>query len=420
MSEHTPIHYKVTKRLFDLLVAGVALAMGFPIYIVAFMRQHSLRHNLQQVKFVGRGLGQFTSYTSNSAVIRRAIRFWDVVRGQASIVGPRLIPVHEISGDAMAIRRFVPPGLICLQWLRTRSNVAFTPEYLSDCEYAEKRSLMLDLSIIVRALLVFLYGKPSQSVRGTEQILGVRIDNMTQDEALDYIDNAIENGNSETQVAFVNADCLNKAARNREYKLLLNSTSLVLADGIGIKMAGTLLSRPIKQNVNGTDMFPHLCARLEKKGGRLFLLGARSEVVKQLADRIRIQYPGIVICGAADGYFKDEDAQVKEIAASAPDLLLVALGAPRQELFIARNAHRLGAKVSIGVGGLFDFYSGRIPRAPQWLRDAGLEWTYRLYQEPGRMWKRYLVGNLLFLARALWEKIGLAYNETKPVQVRVA
>jgi N-acetylglucosaminyldiphosphoundecaprenol N-acetyl-beta-D-mannosaminyltransferase len=165
-------------------------------------------------------------------------------------------------------------------------------------------------------------------------------------------------------------------------------------------------------------MFPLLCERLNQNSRRIFLLGATSEVVTALAARLHREHPGIVICGAEDGYFLDEAAIVGSIAKERPDVLLVALGAPAQEAFIARNRRQLGAKVCIGVGGLFDFYSGRIPRAPQWLREAGLEWLFRLYQEPGRMWQRYLVGNVVFLLRVFAERCGVSYNHSETVVIR--
>ena len=419
MAEDTPYSYRLVKRIFDLIVACVTFLFVCPFVAFAFIRNLRSAGLLQRVALVGRDLVRFTSLTSSSATIRRAIRLVDVARGHASIVGPRLARIEELREDALHIRRVVPPGLVCLQWLRIRSNVAFVPEIASDLEYAEKRSLKLDLSIMVRALLVSLYGKPATHFTSTVQMLGVRIDNMTQGHALEYIENTIDGLVGPVQIAFVNADCLNKAVAHREYRRTLNSTSLVLADGIGVKIAGSLLSRPTRQNVNGTDLFPHLCQMLNRKAGKLFLLGARPEVVEALANRLRIEYPSLSLCGAADGYFADEDVQVKQIADAAPDVLLVAMGSPIQEQFISRNADRLGAKVSIGVGGLFDFYSGRIRRAPRWMRDSGLEWVYRLIQEPGRMWKRYLVGNFVFLAYTLAEKFGVSYGEPNREQVRV-
>jgi N-acetylglucosaminyldiphosphoundecaprenol N-acetyl-beta-D-mannosaminyltransferase len=293
--------------------------------------------------------------------------------------------------------------------LRWRSNVAFCPEVVSDLEYADSASFKTDASILMRAILVSIYGASVISMERSVEVLGVHINNLTMPETLRSIDFALSEDSQPVQIAFVNADCLNRATKNAEYREALETASLVLADGIGIRIAGSLLSRPIRHNVNGTDLFPLLCDKLNATSSRLFLLGARTAVITELCNRIRERYPHIVICGFHDGYFEDEKALVQQIAHAAPDVLLVALGAPLQETFIARNKHRLGAKICIGVGGLFDFYSGRIPRAPQWLRDAGLEWTFRLYQEPGRMWRRYLLGNIIFLARVIAERCGVSY-----------
>jgi N-acetylglucosaminyldiphosphoundecaprenol N-acetyl-beta-D-mannosaminyltransferase len=318
--------------------------------------------------------------------------------------------IGEFDGRSAAVQPSHTPGLVCLHWLRWRSNIAFVPESVSDREYLAQACLKTDLSILVRALLVFIYGNPEVAPCMSTTVLGVHIDNLTMTEALNSIDTAIDAGATGTHVAFVNADCLNRSTQDKEYRRTLASAELVLADGIGIKIAGSMLSRPIRQNVNGTDMFPLLCDRLNQKCHRLFLLGSRPEVVAALAARIECEYPNIAICGTEDGYFEEEAVIVDKIAKAAPDVLLVALGAPAQEAFIARNRLLLGATVCIGVGGLFDFYSGRIPRAPQWLREAGLEWVFRLYQEPGRMWHRYLVGNIVFLLRVLAERCGVSYN----------
>lgn len=207
------------------------------------------------------------------------------------------------------------------------------------------------------------------------------------------------------QVCFVNAHCVNEACRIPAYREVLRSADLVLADGSGLKLAGRLLDRPIRDNVNGTDLFPRLIDRLA--GRRVYLLGARPGVASRVARWIRRRQPSVVVCGTRHGYFDDRDEEqlVEAIAASRPDVLLVAMGVPRQDLWIAEHLDQLGAQVSIGMGGLFDFYSGRIPRAPRWMRELGMEWVYRLAQEPGRMWRRYLPGNAVFLARIARESV---------------
>ena len=122
------------------------------------------------------------------------------------------------------------------------------------------------------------------------------------------------------------------------------------------------------------------------------------------------RFPEVQISGFRDGYFHDEESLIKTIRESRTDVLLVAMGVPYQDEWIAANLDRLGVRVAMGVGGLFDFYSGRIPRAPQWVRELGLEWAFRLCQEPGRMWRRYIIGNTVFLARVVSARIRQSFK----------
>jgi N-acetylglucosaminyldiphosphoundecaprenol N-acetyl-beta-D-mannosaminyltransferase len=228
--------------------------------------------------------------------------------------------------------------------------------------------------------------------------MGIRIHNLTMSEAVETI---VDWGRDtdQRQVAFLNADCANIAWRDPQYAAILNDADLTLGDGIGIKVAAKALGLQLKQNVNGTDLFPRLCDAFQGQPGGLFLLGARPGIAEAVAGWVTERYPGAKIAGFHDGYFSpsEEPRVVDEIRKSGATVLLVALGAPNQDRWISRNLASTGVKVAMGVGGLFDFYSGRIPRAPQWLREMGLEWVYRLCQEPGRMWRRYLLGNLAFL-----------------------
>ncbi len=237
-------------------------------------------------------------------------------------------------------------------------------------------------------------------------LMGLPLDNLTLAEAVREIVQAME-GDQARRACFVNADCVNLARRHAEYREALRTADLVFADGIGMRLAGIVLGRRVRDNVNGTDLFPRLCEALEKRGKRIFLLGARPGTAEQLAAWIAGRYPGIVVAGCRDGYFPpaDEADVIQQVRGSRSDLLLVAFGAPRQDVWVDQHLAELGVKVAVGVGGLFDFFSGRIPRAPLWLRRLGMEWCYRLYQEPRRLARRYLLGNPVFLARVLRERI---------------
>jgi N-acetylglucosaminyldiphosphoundecaprenol N-acetyl-beta-D-mannosaminyltransferase len=237
-------------------------------------------------------------------------------------------------------------------------------------------------------------------------IRGIRLTNLAMEDALNAIDAALSS-KTPMQIAFVNADCVNLAARDRAYQEALAQMDWVFVDGAGMRIAGQLLKQPVRDNVNGTDLFPQLCAELAGSGRRIYLLGAKPGVAAKAAAWAAEKFPGLVIAGTQDGYFTEADTErvIASIQAAQPDVLFVAMGAPRQEQWIRQHAAKSGALVTLGVGGLFDYYSGNIPRAPLWLRRIGMEWVFRLQQEPGRLWKRYLLGNWAFLGRITADRL---------------
>jgi N-acetylglucosaminyldiphosphoundecaprenol N-acetyl-beta-D-mannosaminyltransferase len=296
----------------------------------------------------------------------------------------------------------VRPGLIGLHKLRRQTNIAFEPEFKTDAEYVETAGLKTDLGLVARYVTTAWAGDEVTEFQPELDILGVRVNNLTMPEAIDWIVSAGES-DLPRRLCFVNADCMNLTFKNPAYAKALLSADQVLADGIGLKLAGKLLKKPIIQNVNGTDLFPRLCERVAKTEHSIFLLGGMEGVADGVADWIRRNHPEAKIAGVRHGFFKPEELPAirTEIKDSGATILLVAFGAPKQDLWIQEQLPDLGPKVAMGVGGLFDFYSERIARAPQWMREMGLEWLFRLIQEPGRMWKRYLVGNAVFVSRVL-------------------
>lgn len=332
----------------------------------------------------------------------------NILRGHMAWVGPRALTPGELPPHAVrALRASVRPGLFSLWSLRQRTCIDYGDEWNTDIEQINRRSLRGELGILARSLFAAAYGRTASSF-GNQPILvdTVRVYPVTMSETLDAIDSrrlspstTSTSATAPLQICFVNPDCVNIARRNPAYRRVLNQADLVVPDGIGMRIAGKILGKAFRQNVNGTDLFPRLCERLATDGGRLFLLGGQPGVAAQVADWIGHHYPGVAIAGTHHGYFNQDDqaALIENIRASRADVLLVAMGAPQQDLWIQTHAQQTGVKVAMGVGGLFDFYANRIPRAPQWLREIGLEWTFRLYQEPRRMWRRYLIGNFRFL-----------------------
>lgn len=240
------------------------------------------------------------------------------------------------------------------------------------------------------------------SIQRENHLFSVKFDNFTLAEMLDNISKAIK-GREAKKIAFVNADCFNQAYNNEIYKNLLRKFDYVCADGSGVALAGKILKRPVRDNVNGTDMLPHLAQLASDNNFSVFLYGAQKGIADKMKDNLLLKYPKLNICGTLSGY-ADKEMAVQHIANAKADILLVALGVPLQEKFIVEHFAQLNCSIALGVGGLFDFYSGRIARAPQFLRKIGMEWSFRLLMEPRLKFKRYIIGNPVFMFRVFKEK----------------
>jgi exopolysaccharide biosynthesis WecB/TagA/CpsF family protein len=203
--------------------------------------------------------------------------------------------------------------------------------------------------------------------------------------------------------AFVNAHCVNVAAKDVAYRWALSAADYLLPDGSGLQLAAKLKGRRFVENLNGTDLFPSLCKTAAERGLSIYLFGSAEGVAARAAEAAQDLAPGLRIAGCRHGFFEEseEGEIIERINASGADIVLVALGVPKQDLWIARNRYRINARLVMGVGAQFDFWSGRVPRAPEYMRRHGMEWIMRLAVEPKRLAHRYLVGNFEFVLRAL-------------------
>jgi len=221
-------------------------------------------------------------------------------------------------------------------------------------------------------------------------LLGVRVDDVTSEEALAIIEGFIQEGTPH-QVVTVNPEFVMAARRDKEFRRVLNAAHLALPDGIGLVWASRLLGRPLRERVAGSDLVPKIAALAAERGYRLFLLGAAEGVADEAARRLREQNPGLVVAGTYAGSpaVEEEDEIVALVREARPHVLFVAYGAPQQDKWIARNLERLGVPVCMGVGGALDFIAGVVKRAPLWVQRLGLEWLHRLLHQPWR-WRRQL------------------------------
>ena len=204
---------------------------------------------------------------------------------------------------------------------------------------------------------------------------------------------------------YVNAHVLNQSRVNPELREALERADLVYCDGYGVRLAAKALETAVPHRMTGADCIWGLAGLCAAAGQSVYLLGSEPGVAAEAARRLSRRFPQLDVAGTHHGYFEAgsaHDARVLEdINARRPDIVLVGMGSPKQELWIERNADRLDADVLWSVGALFDYVSGRTPRAPALLSDNGLEWIFRLAVEPQRMWRRYLLGNPVFVSRVM-------------------
>jgi len=245
------------------------------------------------------------------------------------------------------------------------------------------------------------WSSPTQSLPML-RLFGLQVANASREAALDWLSTRIERG-ERTRVAFLNAHCVNVAARDANYRKALTTTDALLPDGSGIALATRMQRSRLVANLNGTDLVPALCERLARSGHSVFLFGGEVGVAADAGRALQAQYPGLKIAGTQHGFFNKTDEQlvINKINASGASLLLVAMGVPRQDAWLAQHADELSPTMTMGVGALLDFMAGRVSRAPLALRKIGQEWIWRLAQEPKRMFKRYVLGNPAFIARAV-------------------
>jgi len=242
--------------------------------------------------------------------------------------------------------------------------------------------------------------------REAVHILGVRVDAVTFDGMLDRIGAWIQEGGPH-QICTVNPEFVMEARHNAAFAAVLEAADLCIPDGVGLLWAARLLGRRLPERVTGSDGVPLIARRAAEQGWRLFLLGAAPGVADRAGARLVELYPGLQIVGAYAGSPSDADAPeiLARIAAAHPDILFVAYGAPRQDLWISKHSAALGIPVMMGVGGSLDFLVGAQKRAPKWLQRLNLEWLYRLIVQPWR-WRRQMALPRIVLAVLKEKSIG--------------
>ena len=237
-------------------------------------------------------------------------------------------------------------------------------------------------------------------------LFNLPVDRLTMEETINRIDNSISK-NKPIHHVVVNAAKIVNAQRDSELMESIINCDLINADGQAVVWASQILKNPLPERVAGIDLMEELIKLSAKRNYRIFFLGAKEKVIKRVVDKYATLYGDRIIAGYRNGYFtsEEEESVAFEIAESKADILFVAISSPKKEIFLNKYKTLIQAPFIMGVGGSFDVVSGLVKRAPKWMQRAGLEWLFRIWQEPRRMWKRYLYTNTIFIYLILKEKL---------------
>ncbi|GIU18119.1 MULTISPECIES: WecB/TagA/CpsF family glycosyltransferase [unclassified Shewanella] len=439
-------------RYFDFVSALLMLLLTSPLFIYAYLKSALTQPGAFETVYI-HGLGKQCSGLQSSDIQHSGLQCsnlkqsglqcialkqfsysgWfkklpvllSLLRGELSILGtvqtfalpkatekPCSRQTHT-SANSLAKKGYqIKPGLTSIEQMNAATGLHFEAAPISLAK--AHRSLVRYLLALLRLVIVYIvtriaFKKPSRNTAKIS-VFGITFDNWSMKQLLDEVLLQCQHRSQPMQqYAFINADCLNISTKDEPYRQCLKQTKHIFADGIGVRLACLSKQKALQDNLNGTDMFPRLCQLAANNNLSIFMLGGGEGVAQSAAVNMQKQYPALKIAGCHHGFF-DSDSNSEEnqdvitiINQSNADILLVAMGAPKQELWLEANKQQLTCSIGIGVGGLFDFYAKRIKRAPFWLRQMGFEWCYRLLQEPKRMWKRYIIGNQSFLYRVWCE-----------------
>jgi N-acetylglucosaminyldiphosphoundecaprenol N-acetyl-beta-D-mannosaminyltransferase len=241
------------------------------------------------------------------------------------------------------------------------------------------------------------------------KIFKIKIHPLKRSEFLSIIKSNIEDGNQMTQVG-VNSATVNELVKNEEFRRAVNNADLIHIDGMSVVWALRHLGYTVPERVATPDLADDVIKMAEKEKYSIFLLGAKEAVLASCRINLEKNFPDLKIAGCQSGFYKPEEelSIVKIINKVQPDILFLGMSSPKKEFFFEQYRHDLKVKYVLGVGGYFDIISGHLKRAPRWMQDHGMEWLYRLIQEPRRMWRRYLIG----INQFLWLVLKMKYKKT--------
>lgn len=438
-------------RCFDFLCALLMLLLSSPFILYGYLKSTFTQTSAFETVYIHSideqiiGLIQF----SYSSWYQRLPRLFNLLKGDVSILGSQPLfalqkqdkktniakdknikaknPTAKASKNASnkVTKKTcaIKPGLVSIEQMNAATGLGFeqAAKSLDKAHHSLGQYLLALLRLMTVLALTRTFFSKANRHAPMISVFGITLTNWSMSQLLNEIlQQCQQKPQTLQQYAFVNADCLNISTQNEPYRQCLQQTKRIFADGIGVRLASLSKAKMLQDNLNGTDMFPRLCELASSNNLSIFMLGGAEGVAKAAATNMQKRFPALNIAGHHSGFFNsesngEENRRVIEIInQSNADIILVAMGVPKQELWLEANKQELCCAVGFGVGGLFDFYANRIKRAPLWLRQMGFEWCYRLLQEPQRMWKRYIIGNPSFLYRVWRENRQLKKLHIRP------
>lgn len=312
---------------------------------------------------------------------------------------PLALPVLDAGFD------FISPCTKCLYCFQVCPEQAIKVE--GELGYLQRHLERYGVQVRQVETLRFAEGDTSNGTLDPVNILGVHVHRLGMTDLIQAVVQRAKSGARST-VLYANVHVLNTAYGDEGLQRILNQADLVYCDGAGVRLGARLLGFHLPPRMTGADWIEPLCAACAAEGITLYLLGSRPGVAGRAAELLQRRHPALRIAGTQHGYLADPGectAAITSINAAHAHILLVGMGTPIQERWIAAHRDELEVPVVWGVGALFDFVAGIQPRGPRWMLDSGLEWLYRLCSDPRRLWQRYLVGNPLFILRILRQKL---------------
>ncbi len=389
-----------TIRIVDIALSVMSIIFIFPVYIL----NASLSVILSRPVFIHKTqfdlLGRPCITRSwNSGIMHSSAILLDILFGHLSFCGVS-ITKSKLPPRPCA-RTHLPSSLFSVYCNHTSGGISELTVPQSLIKHEKKNSVLFHVVILVRGVFNrFFYDSKNLRYISKFKIFDIPINNVTMKEATDWIVDSERNENCKVAY-FINTNSINLAYCNPQLVGILNKADRSFADGSGVRIAAKQRGIKLKENVNGTDMLPGLCRAVANKDKSLFLLGSAPGIAEKTARKIQALYPRVKIAGTHHGYFDMDNSEevINKINQSGANICLVGLGSPNQEKWLNEHKSSLKVDTAVAVGGLFDFYSGRIPRAPLWLRELGLEWIFRLMKEPRAKFYRYVIGNPIFMWR---------------------